>query len=257
MSYLHVLDDVNFPPPGRWVPVTPAMLAGGGGGGGGGAGVDRELIVTTYVVKNAFSGASVGNTITCTQVIDVSAFSPSTIGTIWRNQTTGADLATAPSAADLTLVGDGAATEVTLQAIRNRLPATVGSAVAAQSLAVALSTEDRLVLDAVRDRLPAALGRTAMLNAVTTTQSGPAVSDNGRAPTFSANVSGTGAVSATIQVQARNTASGVWLTLGTITLSGTTSAADGFATLARYMEYRAVLSAISGTGAAVTVTMAS
>lgn len=103
----------------------------------------------------------------------------------------------------------------------------------------------------------APLTRTALLSAVTATTSGSAVSDSGRAPSFSANVSGTGAVSATIQVQARNTASGVWLTLGTITLSGTTSAADGFASLARYMEYRAVLAAISGTGAAVTVTMAS
>ena len=112
-------------------------------------------------------------------------------------------------------------------------------------------------LEAIRDRLPAALARTTMLSAVTTTQSGNPVADNGRPPSFSASVAGAGAVSATVRIEARNAASGVWFTLGTITLSGTTSAADGFASLARYMEYRAVLAAVSGTGAAVTVTMGS
>ena len=101
------------------------------------------------------------------------------------------------------------------------------------------------------------LSRTAMLAAVTATGAGSATADGGRAPSFSANVAGTGAVTATVVVEARNTASGVWFTLATITLSGTTSAADGFATLARYMEYRGNLTAISGTGAAVTLTMGS
>ena len=58
-----------------------------GGGGSGGATIDRELVVTTYTCKTAFSGASVGDTITCTQIIDVGG-APVTISAIWRNQST-------------------------------------------------------------------------------------------------------------------------------------------------------------------------
>lgn len=102
-----------------------------------------------------------------------------------------------------------------------------------------------------------ALTRTALLSAATATGAGSAVADAGSPPSFTATVAGTGSVSATVLIQARNTASGQWITLGTITLSGTTAAADGFASLARYMEYRANVTAISGTGAAVTVDMGS
>jgi hypothetical protein len=72
--------------------------------GGGGATVDRELIVTTYRAKNAFSGANIGDTITCTQILDVTTL-PSTIATIWRNQSTALDLASPPSIANLELAG--------------------------------------------------------------------------------------------------------------------------------------------------------
>ncbi len=80
-----------------------------------GGGTDRELVVSTYVAKNAFTGASVGDTITATQIIDVSG-TPTTVSTIWRNQTTAADLAGAPSAANLTLVGSNALTNAELRA---------------------------------------------------------------------------------------------------------------------------------------------
>lgn len=100
-----------------------------------------------------------------------------------------------------------------------------------------------------------ALSRVVLLSAVTTTGAGSAYADSGRAPSFDATVAGTGTVSATVVIRGRNTASGGWVTLGTITLSGTTSATDGFASLTRYMEYSANVTAISGTGAAVTVTM--
>lgn len=106
-------------------------------------------------------------------------------------------------------------------------------------------------------RIPAAFSRTTMLSAQTTTGAGNAVADNGRPPSFSASVTGTGAVSATVRIEGRNADNGVWFTMATITLSGTTSAADGFGSLVRYMEYRAVLAAVSGTGAAVSVTMGS
>lgn len=99
-------------------------------------GPDRELVVTTYRCKTAFTGASVGDTITATQIIDVSGASPSTVSTVWRNQAAAADLASAPSAANLELTGStaltaaqltaaGLALEATQQQVRDRLPATM------------------------------------------------------------------------------------------------------------------------------------
>lgn len=76
------------------------------GGGSGGSTIDRELVVTMYTCKTAFTGASVGDTITATQIIDVTD-TPTTVSTVWRNQTTNVDLASAPSSAKLTLAGAG------------------------------------------------------------------------------------------------------------------------------------------------------
>ncbi|HUM37176.1 MAG TPA: hypothetical protein PLQ85_09925 [Anaerolineae bacterium] len=121
------------------------------------------------------------------------------------------------------------------------LPASLGAKAATASLSVVHST----------------LTRADLLAAVTATGAGAATADAGNPPSFTATVAGTGAVSATVQIRARNTASGQWVLLGTITLSGTTTASDGFAALTRYMEYQANVTAISGTGAAVTVSMGS
>lgn len=82
---------------------------------------------------------------------------------------------------------------------------------------------------------------------------GTAVAGSGRAPSFAAAVAGTGAVSATVVIEARNATSAVWAPYGTMSMSGTTSAADTLAGPA-FLQYRARLTAISGTGAAVTVT---
>lgn len=79
------------------------------------SGRDRELVVSTYRCKTDFSGASVGDTITATQVLDVSA-APTTVSTVWRNQTTAADLGSAPSVAKLELVGAQALTDAQLRA---------------------------------------------------------------------------------------------------------------------------------------------
>ena len=87
-----------------------------GGGVGGGSSVDRELVVSTYRCKIAFTGASVGDTITATQVIDVSGATPSTVSTVWRNQTAAADLASAPAASNLELTGSAALTDAQLRA---------------------------------------------------------------------------------------------------------------------------------------------
>ena len=86
------------------------------GGGGGGSLKDREFVVTTYRVKTAFTGASVGDTVTATQVIDVTTDTPTTITTIWRNQTTAADFSSVPSASNLELIGSQALTDAQLRA---------------------------------------------------------------------------------------------------------------------------------------------
>jgi hypothetical protein len=91
----------------------PVSIVGGSAGGGG---PDRELVVTTYTAKMAFGGASVGDTITCTQVLDVSGVTPVTVGTIWRNQTAAADLVAAPASANLSLLGQPGLTDTQLRA---------------------------------------------------------------------------------------------------------------------------------------------
>ena len=79
--------------------------------------------------------------------------------------------------------------------------------------------------------------------------------------TFQAIVAGTGAISATVVIQvsneessAQNTTSN-WITLGTITLAGTTSTTDGFTSIAPWRWVRAQVTAISGTSATVKVLM--
>lgn len=72
---------------------------------------------------------------------------------------------------------------------------------------------------------------------------------------YQATVSGTGAVSATVVIEA-SIDGGSWLTLSTITLSGTTSASDGFVAAGGWPNVRARVSAISGTSATVNVVAA-
>ena len=69
-----------------------------------------------------------------------------------------------------------------------------------------------------------------------------------------ASVTGTGAVGATIVIEMSNDGVNPLSTpAGTITLSGTTSNADGFVTDAAWKFIRARITAISGTGATVNV----
>lgn len=78
--------------------------------------------------------------------------------------------------------------------------------------------------------------------------------------TFHATVVGTGAVTATVKIYGSNHApvSGVGqygVVLGTITLSGNTSATDGFTTDAPWLWTWSDTTAITGTGATMTATM--
>jgi hypothetical protein len=72
--------------------------------------------------------------------------------------------------------------------------------------------------------------------------------------TWQASIAGTGAVSATVLVQVSNDGTN-WLTLVTFALSGTTTDQAGETTQAPWAYTRANVTAISGTGAVVTVTM--
>jgi len=91
-----------------------------------------------------------------------------------------------------------------------------------------------------------------LLDAVTTVQTSGAHARKSTNSAYQASVAGTGAVSATIVIEFSN--DGInWIEGATITLSGTTSATDGFAVDAGWVYARANLTAISGTGAAVTV----
>jgi hypothetical protein len=79
--------------------------------------------------------------------------------------------------------------------------------------------------------------------------------------TFQAIVTGTGTVSATVAIQVSNEAATFngdksnWITLGTISLSGTTTSTDGFTTTAPWRYVRANVTAVAGTGATVETIM--
>ncbi len=93
-----------------------------------------------------------------------------------------------------------------------------------------------------------------LLRNVTATGAAAGVENNGPNRAFQAIVAGTGAVTATVNVEVSNNNTD-WLVLGTISLSGTTRATDGFANDAPWRFVRGNLTAISGTGAAVTLLM--
>jgi len=95
-----------------------------------------------------------------------------------------------------------------------------------------------------------------ILGPTTTTVTGAGMFKDAPQSTFQANVVGTGAVAATVIIECSND-NVYWCStaLGTITLSGTTSSADGFTTSAPWKYVRARITAISGTGATVDVNM--
>lgn len=73
---------------------------------------------------------------------------------------------------------------------------------------------------------------------------------------FQATVTGTGAVTATVEIEVSNDGvNAVDTVMGTITLSGTTSHSDGFTSEAPWKYVRANVTAISGTSASVDVLM--
>lgn len=98
-----------------------------------------------------------------------------------------------------------------------------------------------------------------MLNGATSTGAGSAIDPDVAKQTFQAYGSTTaGSGAATIKIEANNVslsaADALWITIGTITLTlGTTITTDGFVIDAPWGFIRANVTAISGTGASVTV----
>ena len=94
-----------------------------------------------------------------------------------------------------------------------------------------------------------------LLNRTTTGASASAESP-GAGATVHATVTGTGALTATVVIQVGNIADS-WLDLGTLSLSGTTTATQGLALDAHWVYIRANITTLTGTGATVNVVMGS
>jgi len=93
-----------------------------------------------------------------------------------------------------------------------------------------------------------------LLTAATATGAGSAYALNKASKTLQAfGTTTAGSGSATILIQGSNDGTN-WDTIGTITLTlATTTSSDSFISADRYNRHRANVSAISGTGASVTV----
>lgn len=96
-----------------------------------------------------------------------------------------------------------------------------------------------------------------LLNGSTTTTTGGWVYKDSPNATFQAVVTGSGTVSATVEIDVSNDGTyAVDTIMGSITLSGTDANSDGFTSQNSPWKYvRARVTAISGTSAAVTVHM--
>lgn len=99
--------------------------------------------------------------------------------------------------------------------------------------------------------------RTSLLSGITSAPTSGTQQITDETPrTYQAIVTGTGAVTATVIIEGSNDSQATeanvqWVTLGTITLSGTTTDTDGFGSVLPWLLTRARLTAISGTGATV------
>lgn len=97
-----------------------------------------------------------------------------------------------------------------------------------------------------------------LLDAVTTTGAGASFRVSGqRHRTFHGNVEGSGAVSATVQIQATHDPNdaNAWITIATLSLSGVTNDADGVVVDAAWPYVRGNVTAIAGSGAKLTLRM--
>lgn len=88
----------------------------------------------------------------------------------------------------------------------------------------------------------------------TTNSTGSLVRDMVPGGAFQATITGTGTVSCVVTIQVSlDTVN--WMTLGTISLSGTTTASEGFTSHGSWYAYRAVTTAVTGTVSSIKVNM--
>lgn len=93
-----------------------------------------------------------------------------------------------------------------------------------------------------------------LLQGATTTITGDWKFKDAPQASIQATVTGTGAVTGTVIIDVSNDGVNALSTsAGTITLSGTTTASDGFVTASPWKYIRARITAISGTGATINV----
>lgn len=138
-------------------------VEGADDGGPGASGPDKELVLSQYRVKTAFTGAAVGDTVSAIRVLDLTTSPAQQSGpTLWYNETTQAALAAAPAAANLEPLATGGLTnaqftagvsglatsakqttmETVMTAIRDRMVAALGSLVSANSTSVTIASDD-------------------------------------------------------------------------------------------------------------------
>lgn len=104
-------------------------------------------------------------------------------------------------------------------------------------------------------------GTTPGIPSSTTVQASLGVYKESPYASYQAIVTGTGAVTATVVIQCTNEDASFngtqshWVTIGTITLTGTTTASDGFTSISPWKYSRANVTAVTGTGAVVEVIM--
>lgn len=91
----------------------------------------------------------------------------------------------------------------------------------------------------------------------TTVSDGAAKRRQYAAWSYQLTVTGTGAVSAAAAIEVRNDPNGAWQSFGTLSASGTTQASDAINGNVPWVEHRARVTAITGTGAVATVSGAS
>ena len=96
-----------------------------------------------------------------------------------------------------------------------------------------------------------------ILSTTGATTTGGAYTPQGWPIKFLVSETGTGAITATVLIEVTNTVANAasWVLGATVTLSGTTDVSDSFVTSGNWGNVRARTTAISGTGATVTVTM--
>lgn len=88
----------------------------------------------------------------------------------------------------------------------------------------------------------------------TTNTTGSTITDLNAGGAFQATISGTGAVACTVTIECSLDATN-WISLATITLSGTNTDTDGFSSVGQWPNYRATTSGVTGTVTSIVVNM--